>query len=95
MTDVATPNMAWDATEPFTDTVVWWTRLDNRYLIEAVRTDDSHGQLRVFDHDNDDRLLLDESVGFAYAAMFGPDVDDVAAWTDRALYVADHPDEFV
>lgn len=89
------PVQGWNNPEQLPEEpVVWRSRLDKRYLIEVVRTDDNVAQFRMFDHDHDDRLVMDEPVGLAYGAMFGPDVDDVSVWQERAMYVADHPDEF-
>lgn len=70
--------------------VVWATRLDDRYLIEVVASENPYkGQLRVFDKEQDFTVLLDEPTGIAYGAPFGPDVDDVARWQERVLEVVD------
>lgn len=85
--------------------LVWWTRLDDRFQVEVHRQGDSltmhHAMsgerpersnlamLRVFDHSNENKLLLDEEVGLAYDAIFGPDVDDVEVWQERVLHFVD------
>lgn len=72
---------------------VWGATLDDRYLVEVQRDpqyDSGHrGILLVWDHDDNMIVLLEESVGLAYGAQFGPDRDDVASWQVRALEVVD------
>lgn len=71
--------------------VVWFSRLDGRYLVEVVRDeeDGNSGFLRVFDHENDDKLLLNNRTGLSYGAAFGPDVADVAAWQEAVIRAID------
>lgn len=72
--------------------LVWRSRLDGRYLIEVVRDEadpDYRAHLRVFDAQHELACRLDEAVGLAYGARFGPDVDDVATWQERVLKLVD------
>ena len=85
------PLAAWDATEIPAE-LVWMSRLDNRFKIEVLRTGDGSAQLMIWDHENDDKLLLDEEVGLMYGAKFGPDVDDVASWQGKAIELVDNLD---
>lgn len=85
------PIATWDDDHASDPRLVWWSRLDRRYLVEVVRcpgTGDS-ATLRVFDHERADRALLSEPVSLAFGARFGPDVADVAAWQCRAIEVVD------
>lgn len=70
--------------------LVWRSKLDNRYLIEVHRTDDSHGKLYVFDHNKGDQEIFSQEVGLSYGAMFGPDVADVNEWQEKVLDFVDN-----
>ncbi len=68
--------------------------MDDRYQIEVQRVgDDSEsgyvGTLLVFDHQEGNKRLLGERVGLSYRAIFGPDVQDVSDWQDRAAKFID------
>lgn len=89
MSEVVTPIMRWDDERPFTDEVVWWTRLDDRYLVEVRRVLGYAGRLYMFDRIENDRLVHSEGVSLSYGARFGPDAGDVAYWQEIALGVAD------
>lgn len=67
---------------------IWESRLDNKYDVSVVGDpDDSYrGTLRI---SSEDKVLLEEPVGVSYGAPFGPDVDDVAAWQERAVTFID------
>jgi hypothetical protein len=69
--------------------IVWASRLDDRYLVEVVRTSERLARLRLFDNKESPIVLLDESVPLSYGALFGPDVDDVARWQERVMEVVD------
>lgn len=71
------------------DGVVWANDLDDRYLVEVQRIDDNSAKLVIFDHNDNDKVLLEEVVGLSYGAIFGPDVDDVATWQDRVVEFID------
>ncbi|MGA2728451.1 MAG: hypothetical protein ABSE96_11590 [Terracidiphilus sp.] len=57
--------------------VVWNSNLDGRYTVTVIRTEPYRGDLSIHDRD---QLLHRESVGLAYGALFGPDVDDIGRW---------------
>lgn len=83
------PELGWDDRAESSESVVWRSQLDDRYLIEVVRTGERTANLRVFDHTNNDAVLLTEDVGLSYGAVFGPDVEDVSDWKDRVLRLID------
>jgi hypothetical protein len=99
------PKAHWETEEiNDTASLVWWSRLDGRYQIEVHQaTEDAlhalglnrgsdrvyQGILCIFDHDNDDELLMAEAVPLSYGAIFGPDVDDVAVWQERVIAFVD------
>jgi hypothetical protein len=84
------PYATWDNNNSSHAMLVWWTRLDGRWQIEVHRIDDYNGTLCIFDHANQDNLRHSEPVGLAFGAIFGPDVDDVAFWQDKAIDVVDN-----
>lgn len=99
------PKAHWETeqvTEP--GSLIWWSRLDGRYQIEvhqareetlkALELDEGGdigyiGILCIFDHGNENTLLMAEMVGLSYGAIFGPDVADVLAWQDRSIAFVD------
>lgn len=89
--DSIRPLSSWGTTAAVTEFVAWRGQMDNRYLVEVQYAEDnSHqGTLAIFDHEDADRLVHSEPVGISYGAIFGPDVDDVADWQDRAAAVVD------
>jgi hypothetical protein len=73
--------------------VVWENTVDdNEYQCKVTRLDGDgyRGMLTVT---NDGEVIHQEEVGLAYAARFGPDMDDVATWQDRVVQVIDNPSE--
>lgn len=86
-----TPKTKWDA-DGVVEGVAWWSRLDDKYLVEvqyAIDGDGYQGELCIFDHDDDMKLFFHEPTGISYAARFGADVLDVERWQDRAAEVVD------
>ncbi|MDP3988319.1 MAG: hypothetical protein Q8P80_04210 [Candidatus Levybacteria bacterium] len=74
--------------------LVFWEKVDDRYQVEVQRVGEGSetgcsGMLVVFDHEQDNWLLLQEKVGLAYGAPFGPDVADVDGWETRVLKFID------
>lgn len=65
---------------------IWSANLDDKYVCAVTRLDESRGRLTVKDGE---RTLLDEVVGLAYGAMFGPDIDDVLDWQDKCVAAVD------
>jgi len=73
--------------------VVWENTVDDgAWKVEVVRTGDYTGVLTVV-RAADDLEILREDVGLSYRAIFGPDVDDVAAWQARCIEVIDAHDD--
>lgn len=90
MTDNAAPLATWDDNNSSHPDLVWWSRLDGRYQVEVHQTGGYYGILYIFDHQNGDALIHSEQVGLAYGARFGPDVDDVSTWQEKAIEVVDN-----
>jgi len=89
--DDARPLAAWDDDNSSHPSLVWWSRLDGRYLVEVHRTGNYSATLYIFDHHNGDALIhREENIGLAYGARFGPDVDDVSLWQEKAAEVVDN-----
>lgn len=88
------PLANWDDDKSSHPKLVWWGKLDDRYQIEVQRVGGGsesgyRGTLFVFDHQGGNKRLLGEQVGLSYRAMFGPDVQDVSGWQDRAAKFID------
>ena len=65
---------------------VWSSSLDDRYTVTVTRTGPYRGEFVIREGD---KLLHRESVGLAYNALFGPDVDDVQRWQQLAIEFVD------
>jgi hypothetical protein len=84
------PVSKWNDTTPnYEAGVVWLATLDGRYLCEVVRISQREGHLAVFDREKGMECVLEETVGLAYGAQWGPDVDDVALWEDKIMEFVD------
>lgn len=70
-------------------TPIWTAILDDRYDVRVTRGETPHQGLLVVRDSFTDRVLLSEPVLLSYAAMFGPDIDDVRAWQERAIAIVD------
>ncbi len=79
------PLAKWDNEERDDPRHVWWAKFDGRYLVEIVRSapKSKHGNLRVFDHQDHDRLLLNDRVVIVGDPRYGPDLAELAAWQAR------------
>jgi len=66
----------------------WQTRLDNKYdvFVEYGEDDAYHGFLVIKDGEKE---LLREATHISYGARFGPDMDDVTTWQNRACEIVD------
>jgi len=60
--------------------------LDGRYATTVHRLSRSRGELYIRDGN---RLIHRKEVTLMYGAIFGPDIDDVAAWQVIATMVVD------
>ena len=67
---------------------IWEAKLDERYDCFVERVDERNGTLHVVDLE-ENKSLLDVSVGLSYGAMFGPDMGDVALWQDLCVNAVD------
>ena len=78
------PTLQWDSIEGTIENIkliywnhpemVWWNKIDNRYLIEVTRIGthrDNRGKLRLFDHDKNDTEIFSLDVGLYYGAICG------------------------
>lgn len=85
------PLASWDGPS-IVEGVAWWTRLDDRYLIEVQYDEDGdgyQGQLIIWDFKGTGVPVLQESTGIIASAIFGADVNDVERWQRRAVEVID------
>lgn len=80
----------WDKNEVLDDDIIWWSKLDDHYLIQVRRLRKNEATMCLFNHDNDDEMVSCETVSLAYDAIYGPDVADVEAWQQRASEIVDH-----
>jgi hypothetical protein len=75
-----------------TGELVWEETLDSEQYkasVSRAEQDPYTGWLWVYDIVGN--LLHKERVSLAYAAQFGPDVDDVHTWMQRVVEVVDDP----
>jgi hypothetical protein len=71
---------------PNSDTEIWTSMLDGRYTVTVHRLAPYRGELTILDGT---AMIHRQEVALMYGALFGPDVDDVAAWQDIATEVVD------
>jgi hypothetical protein len=69
--------------------VIWESLLDGRYKVMVTRTGPYRGEWCIR---FGDQVLDRQNVGLSYGALFGPDVDDVANWQERAIEFIDAQD---
>lgn len=86
---MAKPLANWDDEQQTPPGVVWWSKLDNRYIVEVQRKDGDTGTLYVFDHEDGDKEIFSQSVVFMYGAAFGPDAEQVGEWMDIGANAVD------
>ena len=69
---------------------VWENTVDSgRFHCSVTPINDGYaGKLKVVVTE-DDEVILDEVVSIAFAARFGPDVDDVRTWEDMCIPAID------
>lgn len=71
------------------ESVVWEDTVDGgEFTVSVTRNSSYKGQLRVRVAATGE-VLLDEEVGLAYQAIFGPDMADVEDWEERGIEVID------
>lgn len=72
------------------DACVWHSTVDGgNWTVQVWGRAPYQGRLLIWNQDNLTDPVLDEDVGLAYDAKFGPDVDDVDLWKERAIEVID------
>lgn len=69
---------------------VWSAQLDDRYLVEVQRKDDSLGVLCIFDHDKNDECIFAEETPLYYGAKFGADIDNIGEWQEKCSDFVDN-----
>lgn len=80
----------------------WWTRLDDRWLVEVQYVEDGtasvdgatglaivNGVLCIFDREDALSLRHEEPTTMIEGARFGPDIRDVERWEAAVLKVID------
>jgi hypothetical protein len=68
---------------------VWHRTVDGGEWIAQVQRERGGGRLLVWHHPDTAHPILDQHVGLAYGAMFGPDVDDVLTWEHAVIEAID------
>jgi len=69
---------------------VWKTRLDDKYDVKVVEYNTGSKTLAELEIYEGDAEIHTEATTLSYGAVFGPDVDDVARWQERAIEVVDN-----
>lgn len=67
---------------------VWESRLDGKYDVFVDRIV-NEGVLKIVNIETKE-VLHTEPVMLSYGAIFGPDIDDVQDWADKAIAVVDN-----
>jgi len=69
--------------------VVWMNTIDGgTWGCAVTRTAPYQGRLTVWRTETHE-IILDEQVGLAFDAVFGPDVADLAEWQDKIIAAVD------
>lgn len=68
---------------------VWHNTVDQGTWDVRVERISAYRGVLIIKRADTDQEIHREEVGLSYQAIFGPDVDDVAAWQDRAIEVID------
>lgn len=71
------------------ENVVWSCIADDgAWLIRVVGVGERTAVLQVLNNETQD-IIHEEPTGLSYGAIFGPDIDDVNRWGNRALEIID------
>lgn len=73
--------------------IVWFETVDRGAWsahVERVAGHEREGILVITDNSNE-QIVHSEIVSLSYGAVFGPDVEDVMFWQERAIEVIDDP----
>jgi hypothetical protein len=88
--DDSKPLVQWEDNEIFNPDVVWFTRVDGRYLVEVRDQGETQPMsYRIYDHQEGDKEVYRQDVNPIQRAIFGVDVSDVSEWQETALHVID------
>jgi len=69
--------------------VVWMNTIDGGvWGCSVIRTAPYQGRLSVWNAETHD-IILDEQIGLAFDAVFGPDVGDLTEWQDKIIAAID------
>ncbi|OGF25362.1 hypothetical protein A2331_02305 [Candidatus Falkowbacteria bacterium RIFOXYB2_FULL_34_18] len=84
----------WNADQDFFhNDVVWFMRLDNRFMVEVRLLNDQliplSTKIYIFDHNNNDELIHSVPVGFMLLSHNKPTIDDIKFWQDQAANYID------
>ena len=76
------------------DEPIWMATVDaDSWRVKVTRVTHGQGELTVTqikDDGEDGEVILSETVGLMFGAVFGPDVDDVRMWQHMAVEAVDH-----
>jgi len=67
--------------------LVWRNVLEERYLCQVVRNDESNGQLQIYDREG--KNLHNEHVELSHNSLFQPDEFDIQMWEWKCHAVID------
>ena len=67
--------------------LVWRNVLEDRYLCQVVRNDESNGELQIFDKEN--KKIHQEHVELSHNSLFQPEAFDVQMWEWKCYAVID------
>lgn len=67
--------------------IIFQATLDDKYDVKVTRIDGYTGQFTVHCGELE---LANEVVPLAYGALFGPDIDDVTTWQNRAIEIVEN-----
>lgn len=69
--------------------LVWAALLDKRYKMEVIRELSGTGTFVIYDSEQQDSLIHEETTKLSYSAVFGPDMMDVYRWQERGCEIVD------
>lgn len=74
------PLADWDDDHSAPAGIYWWSRLDERFQVEARRLPARKALLVAFDRANDDALIGRVVIEMIGDPRYGPDPDDIYGW---------------
>ncbi|MEK7089832.1 MAG: hypothetical protein AAB920_03375 [Patescibacteria group bacterium] len=80
---MAKPLLPWNRLKTATHPqLVWWIKMDHRFLVEVHRTLSDSDRLHVFDHERNDNEILCWDIGCSYGAEQKPSDSNINAWKE-------------